>query len=103
MKATDYYHHGTPLTKVDSETTANSVLEQYEVDCLEKNIVTFQNAIMYRDYRIYHSDNSWVEKWSFVHENYDGAEDAHDHRYGDAKTIEECIVSINEQIKDNEV
>lgn len=78
------------------------ILEKWELDMLEKNIVTYQNAIMYRGYRIYHSDNAWVDKWSFIHDSYDGSEDANDHRYGDAKTIEECIVAINEQIKNYE-
>lgn len=79
-----------------------NILELYEANCLDRNIVTFQNAITYRDYKIYHSTDSWVEKWSFVHDSYDGAEDAHDHRHGSAKSIEDCIVAINEQIKDNE-
>lgn len=79
-----------------------SLLERFEAEMIEKNIVTFQNAIMYRGYKIYHSADSYLETWAFVHDSYDGAEDAHDHRHGSAKSIEDCIVAINEQIKDNE-
>lgn len=79
-----------------------NILEKFEADMIEKNIVTFQNAIMYRGYRIYHNDDSWVnEKWAFVHDSYDGTPDANDHRFGNGYTIEDCIIKINEQIKDN--
>lgn len=79
-----------------------NILEKFEAEAIEKNIVTYQNAIMYRGYRIHHRDSAYDKRWSFIHDDYDGAEDAHDHRLGSESTIEECIVAINEQIKDNE-
>ena len=36
--------------------------------------------------------------WSYVHDDYDGAPDAGDHRHGHAETRKECIKEIEEMI-----
>lgn len=54
---------------------------------------------MYRGYQIYYHakpipDRRW--DYDFVHEEYDGAPDAHDERHGNAGSIGECIDRIDE-------
>ena len=55
----------------------------------------WSNPIWYKGYRIYVSDN-WPE-FEFVHDNYDGAEDAHDNRCGWAKSVEAAKADIDER------
>jgi hypothetical protein len=40
----------------------------------------------------------WAYKlpFTFVHQDYDGAEDANDHRFGDGVSIQDCIEQIQE-------
>jgi hypothetical protein len=35
--------------------------------------------------------------WSFVHDDYDGAEDAHDSRHGYGRSVQDCINQIEEE------
>lgn len=79
-----------------------NLLEQFEANMIAKNIITYSNAVMYRGYRIYHNGSIWpnYEKFEFCHEDYDGAPDSHDHRFGHGHTLEDCIKNINEQIEE---
>ena len=54
---------------------------------------SYWNPIMYRNYRIYLSDHGG---YSYVHEDYDGAEDGHDHRCGMVRTLDEAKAEIDE-------
>lgn len=38
--------------------------------------------------------------WQYVHDDYDGAEDAHDNRYGHAASLEACKAEIDELLED---
>ena len=59
--------------------------------------------IKYRGYSIYCDRDCTPLKldWNFVHDDYDGAPDANDFRCGREKTIEDCIITINEIEADN--
>jgi hypothetical protein len=46
----------------------------------------------YRQFEIY--PGGWYG-WAYVHEDYDGAPDANDHRCGDEKTIQACKEAID--------
>jgi hypothetical protein len=58
------------------------------------------NPIWYRGYRIHLNDGSdtgpHLGGYVFRHDDYDGAEDANDHRYGFGRTVEECKAEIDE-------
>jgi hypothetical protein len=57
--------------------------------------LTYSKPLFYGEYRIYHYDLVF-NKYAYVHNDYDGAPDAKDHRHGTAKTIEDCIIEIDE-------
>ena len=65
---------------------------------------TWSNPIWYRDkWRIYLHDNIGPHKWDFVHDDYDGAPDGNDNRYGHADSIEEAhrlIDALEEEAED---
>lgn len=69
--------------------------EEFELKMIEKNVITFSNAIRYMEYKIHHADYmpSTNHVFHFVHEDYDGPGD---HRCGYGATIEDCIKKINE-------
>ncbi len=73
--------------------------EDYEKAMIAANIVTHSNAIVYRDYKIFNSVDSNLKPgtWVFLHKDYDGEGDK---RYGGGRTIEDCIIGINEQIEE---
>lgn len=48
----------------------------------------------YAIYRIYDSGNQYL--YAYCHDDYDGAEDAHDLRFGYAMTPTECVNEIDE-------
>lgn len=75
-------------------------MKDFEAQMIDNNIVTYSNAVMYRNYKIYHTADGYISKFCFVHQDYDGAPDAHDHRHGFAASIDEAIILINEQIKE---
>jgi hypothetical protein len=58
-----------------------------------------RDYIRYKDYKIYREYYPF-ERWTFVHDSYDGAPDAGDHRCGNEKTVDDCIEQIDE-IEDN--
>lgn len=76
-------------------------LESIRQDLLRNGILTYDNPLEYRGYLIYHNDPGWDSKYAFVHSGYDGASDAHDNRCGLGKTIDDCILQINEQIEES--
>jgi hypothetical protein len=57
---------------------------------------TWDNPIWYRKFRIYLTDHCFVN-WEYVHDDYDGAPDAGDNRYGHGQTVAECIDEIDER------
>ena len=58
---------------------------------------TYHNPIWYRNkWRIYLSNNGHPQcEYEFVHDDYDGADDANDNRCGYGKTVEECKQEID--------
>lgn len=58
----------------------------------------WDNPIWYGKYRIYISDYAKYDgfDYAFVHDYYDGAEDANDHRSGFAKSVEDAKKQIDE-------
>lgn len=62
---------------------------------------SWANPIHYRGYRIYLSMvQHEAFAYEYVHEDYDGAEDANDSRYGHAPSIEACKAEIDEREDD---
>lgn len=61
---------------------------------------TYDNPIWYRGYRIYLCDQDAHTfggyEYAYCHDSYDGAEDAHDHRYGYTKSVTEAQDEIDE-------
>ena len=76
--------------------------EYWMLDSIKCNVISSYNPIKYMDYLIQQND-SCGGKYSFVHDGYDGAPDANDHRYGFGSSIEDCIQQINQYILENEV
>lgn len=60
---------------------------------------SWDNPIWYKGYRIYLSDLYEVHgyQYEYVHDSYDGAEDAGDSRFGNAKTVEDAKAEIDER------
>lgn len=54
-----------------------------------------QAAATYRGYEIRQERTGGPDAYSFVHEDYDGAEDAHDSRHGYARNPEESCAAID--------
>ena len=72
--------------------------EYWILHSIKNDLLTFSNPIMYQGYMIYHSGWVGFGEFTFVHTDYDGAEDANDHRCGGGESIEDCINQINEYI-----
>lgn len=68
----------------------------FEVEMIQKNVITYQNAIRYADYLIYHSDVVYRKDQTFSFHR-DGYEPG-DKEWGQGETIEDCIDQINEQL-----
>lgn len=78
--------------------------EYWILESIKTGTLTYENPVMYQGYRIHHNGaNEKAIPYTFQHEDYDGADDAHDHRYGFGSSIEDCIRQINEYILENEV
>ena len=60
--------------------------------------LSWDNPIWYKGYRICLSDlyETHGFQYDYVHDSYDGAEDAHDNRYGQAHTVEEAKQQIDD-------
>lgn len=60
---------------------------------------SYYNPIWYKGYRIFVSDMYEVHgfNYDYVHDDYDGAEDANDNRHGQAHTIEQCKSEIDDR------
>lgn len=57
----------------------------------------WSNPIWYRDvWRIYES-SVCEDTYHYLHDDYDGADDANDHRLGSCNTVEECKEEIEER------
>lgn len=46
-------------------------------------------------YRDFHITPSYMFGYDYTHDDYDGAPDSNDHRYGTCKTIQECKEEID--------
>lgn len=57
----------------------------------------FADETVYRDYIISPGSFGPGDRFSFAHDDYDGAEDAFDHRCGYGATVEDCKAQIDEQ------
>lgn len=71
---------------------------EMEVDMWTMNIgSSWENPIWFGKWRIYRNrDAMFNRKWSFVHDDFDGAEDAEDNRCGCAVSPAECARAIEE-------
>lgn len=63
---------------------------------------TWDNPIWYRGFRIYINDQwfSANDAYAYVHDDFDGAPDAFDNRYGACATVEECKAEIDDRFFD---
>lgn len=62
---------------------------------------SWSNPIWYKDrWRIYQSE-FFPGQYAYVHDDYDGAEDAGDFRHGRAISVESCKAEIDEWIADH--
>jgi hypothetical protein len=56
---------------------------------------TYDNPIWHRGYRIYLHDSP-EGQYAYCHDDYDGAPDSNDVRYGNAATVERCKREIDD-------
>lgn len=56
----------------------------------------WSNPIWHGRWRIYVSGDGYGPAFSYSHDDYDGAPDAHDNRYGYAASIDEAKAEIDE-------
>lgn len=65
---------------------------------------TWDNPIWYRGFRIYINDQwfSAHDAYAYVHDDFDGAPDANDNRYGACATVEDCKAEIDDRFFDEE-
>lgn len=56
---------------------------------------SWSNPVWHGRWRIYHSHNHFHD-FAFCHDDFDGADDANDNRYGSARTVEEAKAAIDE-------
>lgn len=61
---------------------------------------TWDNPIWYRKYRIYLNDGPYGPDYCYCHDDYDGAPDANDNRYGYAASVEAAKAEIDEREDD---
>lgn len=57
---------------------------------------SYSNPIWHGKWRIFVSDHMFDQSYEYVHDDYDGAEDAEDDRCGYAKSIEQAKELIDE-------
>lgn len=62
------------------------------------------NPIEYRGYEIYLNPYwaSFHDQWVYVHEDYDGAPDAYDYRYGYGVSSDACKKEIDEALEEED-
>jgi hypothetical protein len=77
--------------------------EYWILESIKRNALTYDNPLTYQGYRICHSEGIHPRAFIYVHDDYDGAPDANDHRHGYGDSIEDCIREINQYILENEV
>lgn len=81
----------------------NTSAEYWILESIKSDKLTYDNPLTYQGYRICHSDGLHPSPFVYIHEDYDGAPDAKDHRHGYCKSIEDCIHEINQYIIENKV
>jgi hypothetical protein len=61
---------------------------------------SWSNPIRHGEWKIYLNDyvgpGDHIVAWAYVHDDFDGAEDANDNRYGYAATVEACKTQIDD-------
>jgi hypothetical protein len=59
---------------------------------------SYDNPVWYGEWRIFVGEPQYGSQFAYqyVHDDFDGAEDANDHRCGHAPTIDECKAEIDE-------
>lgn len=68
-----------------------------------RKLPTWSDPVWYRGFRIYYDRTPVAgNDWHYVHDDYDGAEDAGDNRAGSEATLEACKTEIDEQLFDGE-
>ncbi len=58
---------------------------------------SWTNPIWYRNYRIFRSDLMIAPPWTYIHDDYDSADDYTDPRHGYCDSIDECKAEIDER------
>lgn len=60
---------------------------------------SWDNPIWHGKWRIYLSDYPEIPElaYAYCHDDYDGAEDAHDTRFGHGKSVEDCKQQIDDE------
>ena len=69
-----------------------------------RKLPTYADPVWYRGFRIYYDRVPYVagNDWSYVHDDYDGADDAHDNRAGTEASLEACKTEIDERFFDDD-
>ena len=72
--------------------------EYWILESIKYGVLTYDNHLMYQGYRIFHEDeiDPMANRFKFVHDDYDGAPDANDYRFGVGISIMDCVKKINE-------
>lgn len=60
-------------------------------------VPTWSEPTWYGNYRIYVNDTPAPYRYCFQHDDYDGAPDGNDNRYGFANSIKDCCDEIDEK------
>lgn len=77
--------------------------EYWILDSIKTGTLTYDNPLIYQGCRIYHNDGGPFQAYAYQADDYDGAPDAHDNRFGFGDSVTDCINQINEYILENEV
>lgn len=74
------------------------VLNKWEGKRLPNPGASWSNPIWHGKWRIYFSDSPLPgEAYAFIHDDFDGADDALDDRHGYARTVDEAKAAIDEK------
>jgi hypothetical protein len=77
--------------------------EYWILESIKSGTLTYDNPLMYQGFRIYHNDGGQFQAYAFQADDYDGALDANDHRFGFGDSVTGCLNQINDYILENEV
>ena len=77
--------------------------EYWILESIKSGTLTYDNPLMYQGFRIYHNYGSSLQDYGFQADDYDGAPDANDYRFGFGDSVTDCLNQINTYILENEV